>query len=149
MASTVMTTAEREAFLADVHVGVVALGDDGRGPLAVPIWYDYAPGGELRFVTGQSSRKGRLLAKGGRLSLCVQTETPPYKYLSVEGEIVAIAPADLERDVRPLAHRYLGVAGGDYYMNATREMYAADVSVLVRVRIDRWLSCDYAKTFGG
>src|SRR6185369_15305324 len=103
MASTVMTREERETFLTGVHVGVVAIEDPGRGPVTVPIWYDYTPGGELRFVTGQSSRKGRLLAKGRRVSMCVQTETPPYKYVSVEGEVLTIAPADLERDVRPVA----------------------------------------------
>jgi len=54
MSNTVMTRAEREAFLAGVHVGVLAIADPARGPLAVPIWYDYAPGGELRFVTGQT-----------------------------------------------------------------------------------------------
>ena len=33
-------------------------------------------------------------------SVCVQTETPPYQYVSVEGPIVAIEPADVERDLR-------------------------------------------------
>lgn len=149
MSSTSMTRAEREAFLADVHVGILAIADPARGPLAVPIWYDYTPGGELRFVTGRGSRKGQLLASGERVSLCVQTETPPYKYVSVEGEVVGLDPSDAERDVRPVARRYLGVQGGDFYMKATHEMYERDPNVLVRVRIDRWLSCDYAKSFPG
>jgi len=34
-----MTPAEREAFLAEVHVAVVTVADDdGRGPLAIPLW---------------------------------------------------------------------------------------------------------------
>jgi nitroimidazol reductase NimA-like FMN-containing flavoprotein (pyridoxamine 5'-phosphate oxidase superfamily) len=143
-----MTPAEREAFLAAVHVGVLAVADEPRGPLAVPIWYDYVPGGELVFVTARTSRKGRLLAPGRRVSLCVQAEAPPYKYVSVEGPVVAVERADLERDVRPLAYRYLGRAAGDRYVDATREMYAAEESVLVRLRIERWLSVDYAKEFG-
>ena len=37
---------EREAFLAEPRIGVVSVaGDDGRPPLAVPIWYGYDPGG--------------------------------------------------------------------------------------------------------
>jgi nitroimidazol reductase NimA-like FMN-containing flavoprotein (pyridoxamine 5'-phosphate oxidase superfamily) len=79
-----MTKQEREAFLADVHIGVISIAEEGRGPLTVPIWYAYDPGGDLHIITGRESRKGRLLARAGRFSLCVQTETSPYKYVSVE-----------------------------------------------------------------
>ena len=34
-----MTKEERAAFLADVHVGVLAVDEPGRGPLSLPIWY--------------------------------------------------------------------------------------------------------------
>ena len=38
--SLAMTPVEREAFLAEVHVAVVTVADDdGRGPLAIPLWY--------------------------------------------------------------------------------------------------------------
>jgi len=103
-----MTKEEREAFLADVHVAVISVAEDGHGPLVVPIWYSYEPGAEVRIITGRTSRKGRLLERAGRFSLCVQTETPPYRYVSVEGPIVAVEAVDVERDGRPLAHRYLG-----------------------------------------
>src|SRR5437773_3848872 len=98
-----MTKQERERFLADLHVGIISIPEEGRGPLTVPIWYSYEPGGELRVVTARTSRKARLLQRAGRFSLCAQTETRPYKYVSVEGPVVAIEPADLERDRRPLA----------------------------------------------
>ena len=39
-----MTGEEREAFLADVHVGVLAIDEPGRGPLALPVWYQYDDG---------------------------------------------------------------------------------------------------------
>ena len=55
-----MSKAEREAFLMDLHVGVISIPEDGRGPLTVPIWYAYEPGGELRIITDRVSRKGRL-----------------------------------------------------------------------------------------
>ena len=100
-----MTKQERESFLADLHVGIISVAEDGRGPLTVPIWYSYEPGGEVRVVTGGTSRKAQLLRTASRFSLCAQTETPPYKYVSVEGPIVAIEPANLDRDRRPLAHR--------------------------------------------
>ena len=88
--SSAMTKEEREAFLADLHVGVISIAEEGRGPLTVPIWYSYEPEGEIRIITARSSRKGKLLEQAGRFSLCAQAETPPYKYVSVEGPIVAI-----------------------------------------------------------
>jgi hypothetical protein len=110
--SLAMTKQERETFLADLHVGIISIAEEGRGPLTVPIWYTYEPGGELRVVTGRTSRKAQLLRHAGRFSICVQTETWPYKYVSVEGPVVAIEPADVERDRRPLAHRYFGAQKG-------------------------------------
>lgn len=149
MTSTTMTRSEREAFLADVHVGVISLPQPGRGPLTVPIWYAYAPGGEVVVVTDRGSRKGRLLSPGTHVSLCVQTETAPYQYVSVEGPIVSIEPSDVERDTRPLAHRYLGPELGDAYVAATSGAADAGGSVVVRIRPERWLSVDYRKAYGG
>ena len=138
-----MTKQERESFLADLHVGIISIPAEGRGPLTVPIWYSYAPGGEVRVVTGRTTRKAQLLGRARRFSLCAQTETPPYKYVSVEGPIVAVEAADLERDRRPLAHRYLGGAAGDRYIERTRAETVENV--LVRMRPERWLTVDYAK----
>ena len=118
--SSAMTKEEREAFLADLHVGVISIAEEGRGPLTVPIWYVYEPGGEIWFTTARASRKGKLLAQVVRFSLCAQAETPPYKYVSVEGPIIAIETADLERHRRPLARRYLGLGPGDRYIAGLR-----------------------------
>jgi uncharacterized protein len=143
MAVTTMSRSEREGFLADVHVGIISIAEEGRGPLTVPIWYVYEPGGEIRIATGKHSHKGRLLARAGRFSLCVQTETPPYRYVSVEGPITAIEAVDVERDARPVARRYLGAEEGDRFIEQTREVYAE--SILIRMRPERWLTADYAK----
>jgi len=141
--STAMTKQERERFLADLHVGIVSVAEEGRGPLTVPIWYSYEPGGEVRVVIGGTSRKAQLLRTARRFSLCAQTEAPPYKYVSVEGPIVAIEPANLERDRRPLAHRYFGVQAGDRYIERTRAETVENV--LVRMRPERWFTVDYGK----
>jgi len=143
--SLAMTKQERETFLTELHVGIMSIPEQGRGPLTVPIWYLYEPGGELRVVTGRTSRKAQLLQHAGRFSLCVQTETSPYKYVSVEGPVVAIEPADLERDRRPLARRYLGEQRGDRYIENTRGEPGHVGNVVVRMRPERWLTVDYAK----
>lgn len=143
-----MTKAERERFLADVHVGIVSVGEAGRGPLAAPIWYRYEPGGEVVFVTGESSRKAGLLRAAGRASLCVQTETAPYRYVSVEGPVTLGEP-EYERDIRQIAHRYLGPEFGERYLAQTGGEGRTAGSVLVRLKPERWLTVDYGKAGRG
>ena len=49
---------EREQFLAEPHVAALSVSaGDKRGPLTVPIWYQYSPGGEPWIHTGAGSRK--------------------------------------------------------------------------------------------
>lgn len=144
--SFAMTKSEREAFLADLHVGVVAIPDPAGAPLAAPIWYRYAPGGAIEFITDRDSRKARLLATGTRLSLCAQDERPPYKYVTVEGIVAALDPVDIDRDARPIAHRYLGPERGDAYVQT---FGPPEGMVLVRIRPERWRTVDYAKEQSG
>ena len=139
-----MTHADREAFLADTHVALFAVADGSRGPLLVPVWYWYRPGGEVHVVTGGAARKVKLLRKAGRASLCVQTETQPYKYVTVEGPIT-IAEPEWERDIRAVALRYLGLPMGEMYLAATAADHEG--AVLVRLAPERWNTVDYA-TFG-
>ena len=141
--SLAMSRAEREQFVAAQRVGIVSVVEPGRGPLTLPIWYAYEPGGDLRFLTGARSRKAELIRQAGRVSLCVQNETPPYQYVSVEGP-VTIAEPDYERDVRPMAYRYLGEQLGDWYLQATAEERARG-TILVRLEPEHWLSADYNK----
>ena len=142
---TKMSEAEREAFLAEPHVGILSISQKGRGPMGVPVWYDYAPGGELWFLTQNSSLKGKLLAVGKRISLCAQRESSPYAYVTVEGPVTAIEPYTVEGDLLPMASRYLGAEGGAAYAEGARANYAAGTSVKVSVRPERWLTVDYAK----
>jgi len=126
-------------------VGVLSVNQEGRGPLTVPVWYAYEPGGDVQVVTERASRKGGLLEEGQRISLCVQDEAPPYKYASVEGPVVHIGPSDAERHERALAHRYLGPEAGDRYMQSATEGRDDDAMILVRMRPERWLTADYSK----
>ena len=140
--SLAMSKAQREAFLGETRPGIISIAEPGRAPLAVPIWYSYEPGGVVRMLTGGSSKKAALLRAAGRASLCVQTETPPYQYVSVEGPIAIGAP-DFERDARPMAHRYLGEQLGDMYLATTASDQAE--SILVTLTPERWLTVDYNK----
>ena len=136
-----MTEMEKQQFLADLHVGVLSLSDNPKGPLTVPIWYDYEPGGKLWFITGPNSLKGKLLKVEARLSLMAQSEEPPYKYVSIEGPVVSIDEAT-NNDLLAMAIRYLGKEGGEQYAKNSE----SGGGVIVRVKPERWLSVDYGKT---
>ena len=136
-----MTKEEKQDFLAGLHVGVLSLSDNPKGPLTVPIWYDYEPGGELWFITGPNSLKGKLLKVGERLSLMAQSEEPPYKYVSIEGPVVSIDEAT-NNDLLAMAIRYLGKDGGEQYAKNSE----SGGGVIVRVKPERWLSVDYGKS---
>ena len=144
--SLTMTKEERVAFLAEVHVAVISIPESGRGPLTVPVWYAFVSQGEFHIWTGGSSRKAGLLREAGRFSLCVQQETPPYKYVSAEGPVVAIESIQLERDLRPLVYRYLGAEEGDKFIEQLGGESAGTGDVLVRMEPERWLSEDYSKS---
>jgi nitroimidazol reductase NimA-like FMN-containing flavoprotein (pyridoxamine 5'-phosphate oxidase superfamily) len=137
-----MNAAEREQFLAGVHVGVLSVAaGEGRGPLTVPVWYDYQPGGQVSVITGRSSRKGLAIRAAGRMSLCAQDEKPPYRYVSVEGPVVI---EDLDLDERlAMARRYLGAEGGDKYV-ASNPDTAAEMTMF-RMNPEHWLGLDYGK----
>jgi nitroimidazol reductase NimA-like FMN-containing flavoprotein (pyridoxamine 5'-phosphate oxidase superfamily) len=137
-----MTRSERETFLAALHVGVISIERPDAAPLCVPIWYDFTPEKGLWVLTGAHSQKGVALAAAGRFALCAQVEAPPgYQYVSVEGPIVETRPADLERDRRPMAHRYFGKELGDWYVASNAE----DDSLVFTMRPERWRTVDYSK----
>jgi hypothetical protein len=134
-----MSSEDREKYLADVHVGVIAVERPGRAPLSVPIWYGYEPGGEVLLWTESSSLKHRLLQDAGRFSITVQDEQPPYKYVTAEGDVTSIGPAN-DADVRPLAVRYLGEEAGNQFTDEN----LTPTSIVIRMRPQRWLSVDYS-----
>jgi PPOX class probable F420-dependent enzyme len=138
-----MSRQEREEFLAGVHVGVISVAsEDGTGPLAVPVWYGYRPGGAVTISTGRDTRKARAIRAAGRFSLCVQDERPPYKYVAVEGPAVF---GEIDRDERlGLARRYLGTAGGDAFIAANPD----GSQVAIRMTPQRWCTADFGKAGG-
>lgn len=144
MSPVTMSRTEREAFLADTHVGIVSIAHAGRGPLTVPVWYRYEPGGAVRFATGATSHKVRLLRAAGRAGFCVQNETAPYQYVSVEGA-VTIGKPDPDRDIREIAIRYLGREQGEAYLKMMAADLNPDANVVVILQPERWYSADYRK----
>ncbi|MFD7920724.1 pyridoxamine 5'-phosphate oxidase family protein [Streptomyces sp. NPDC059740] len=130
---------EREAFLAEPHVAVLAV-DAGaaRGPVAAPVWYGYTPGGDLVIYTGRQSRKARLIEAAGRCTLTVQRVQPTYRYVAVEGRVSF-------HEARPesfaaIAERYLPVASVPTYVT---DMFAQPAPMVeMRLTPERWNAAD-------
>lgn len=141
-----MSPVEREAFLAEVHVGVLSVDEPGRGPLTVPVWYLYQPGETVDVITRRDSAKARCLRAAGRFSLCAQNEAPPYGYVSVEGPVTDVVDRVSPEDLRAIAYRYLGPEFGDLYLAATEN--DAPKNVMFRLAPERWRTADYAKQSG-
>lgn len=144
MAKLSMTRAEREAFLADVHIGLLAINGGEGAPLVTPVWYRYSPGGDVQFVILKDGEKGRALSEGKMVSLCAQTEQSPYKYVTVEGP-VTLGTIDYERDILGIAERYLGKEGARAYASGNTPESAVAGSYLVSFAPAKWRTVDYSK----
>jgi nitroimidazol reductase NimA-like FMN-containing flavoprotein (pyridoxamine 5'-phosphate oxidase superfamily) len=147
--SRAMNRKEREAYLADLHIGVIGIERPGRAPLCVPIWYIYEPGKDIWITIETGSLKEKLLRQAGRFSLCVQDESPPYKYVSGEGPIVSFAASVKEREEFAMASRYLGEKLAHVYVEGTRADPSNRPGIVVTMRPEAWLTTDFAKPLVG
>jgi hypothetical protein len=141
-----MTEQERQEFLAEPHVGVLSVASDSdRPPLTVPLWYGYQPGGNISFFTGTQGRKARktgLIQKAGVLSLSVQREEFPYKYVTVEGTVVQEDRPPSAEQMLAIARRYLPEEAAQGFVKAELERPGTEL-VLFTARPDRWLTADF------
>lgn len=142
-----LTAQERQAFLAEPHIGVVSVAsDDERPPLSVPIWYGYQPGGNVTFFTGTmgwKARKSRLIEKASVLSLVVQRDEFPYKYVTVEGTVVQTDQPPSAEQVLAIVRRYLPEEQAQGFVKG--ELGNPNTTlILYTIRPDRWLSFDFS-----
>jgi nitroimidazol reductase NimA-like FMN-containing flavoprotein (pyridoxamine 5'-phosphate oxidase superfamily) len=142
-----LTEQERQEFLADRHVAVMSVASDSdRPPLTVPVWYAYRPGGEITFFTGAQGRKARktgLIEKAGVLSLTVQREQFPYRYVTVEGTLVRTDRPPSAEQMLAVVRRYLPEEAARSFVQAELGRPDSEL-VLFTVRPDRWLTFDFS-----
>ncbi len=131
---------ERERFLAEPHIGALSVSaGDKRGPLTVPIWYQYTPGGELWFITGAGSRKHQLIEASGYVSLMAERVEPTVRYVAVDGPVLRIEPGTDEQLVE-VTKRYLAPEKVDGYLEFARREHGESVAVFLKP--EHWLSAD-------
>jgi nitroimidazol reductase NimA-like FMN-containing flavoprotein (pyridoxamine 5'-phosphate oxidase superfamily) len=140
MADNRLSVHDREQFLAEPHIAALSVSDGpGRGPLTVPIWYQYEPGGEVWILTESTSRKARLIAAAGRFTLMVDRVTPTTRYVSVEGPVTRTIPGTDELR-REITERYLPPEQAQAYLKLAEAEF--DPEIAIYLRPERWLSSD-------
>jgi hypothetical protein len=139
MADNRLSARDRELFLAEPHIAALSVSDGpGRGPLTVPIWYQYAPGGEAWIVSEAGSRHVRLIEAAGRFTLMVDRLLPTTRYVTVEGPVTRTVPAT-DAQVAEMAERYLAPEKVPAYLELARTF---GEQVAICLRPERWLSSD-------
>ena len=131
---------EREQFLAVGVVGALSVSaGDKRGPLTVPVWYQYSPGGEPWVLTGNGSRKHRLIEAQGEFTLMAQRLEPTVRYVAVDGPVSRIEPGTDDHLVE-MAKRYLAPESVEPYLEMARREHGE--AVVVHMKPQHWLSAD-------
>jgi hypothetical protein len=131
---------DRELFLAEPHVAALSVSaGQGRGPFTVPIWYQYAPGGEAWVLTEAGSRKTRLIEAAGHFSLMVDRVMPTVRYVSVEGPVTRMVPGTDEL-LREITERYLPPDQVPAYISFAEAELGEQVAIYLRP--ERWLTAD-------
>jgi hypothetical protein len=140
MADSSLSVCDRELFLAEPHVAALSVSaGQGRGPFTVPIWYQYAPGGEAWVLTEAGSRKARLIETAGRFTLMVERVMPTVRYVSVEGPVTRTILGTDEL-LREIAERYLPPDKVPAYIEFALAELGEQVAIYLRP--ERWLTAD-------
>ena len=93
-----MNEAEIRAFLTfGTRTGKLGVTRLDGSPMVVPIWFGVDDDGTLLFTTWGESIKGKSLRRDGRVSLCVDEDSPPYAYVRVDGTTTLLDDPELLR----------------------------------------------------
>src|SRR5258708_3623084 len=132
LTSMALSKEEREQFLAEPHIAALSVSaGDKRGPLTVPIWYQYAPGDEPWLITGAGSRKHRLIEAQGEFTLMVDRVERTVRYVAVDGLVSRIEPGTDEQLVE-MTKRYLPPDKVDACLEFARGEHGESVAIFMK-----------------
>jgi PPOX class probable F420-dependent enzyme len=112
-----LSEAEIRAFLTlGTRTGKLAVTRLDGSPMVVPVWFVMDDDGTLVSTTLGESVKGKALRRDGRVSLCVDSEEPPYSYVRVDGTTTLLEDLELLRTwATRIAARYMGAELAEQY----------------------------------
>jgi PPOX class probable F420-dependent enzyme len=112
-----MNEAEIRAFLTfGTRTGKLGVTRLDGSPMVVPIWFGVDDDGTLLFTTWGESIKGKSLRRDGRVSLCVDEDSPPFAYVRVDGTTTLLDDPKLLRTwAKRIGGRYMGAERAEEY----------------------------------
>ena len=123
-----MSEQEREEFLKEANVAVLATVGGGGRAHAAPIWYLYEDGVFI-MSTGRGSQKHRNVEAQPEITLVVDRRSLPYYAVMAQGR-AEIGPRLADEERRRMAVRYLGEELARAYV----ERVSGEDSVTIRLR---------------
>ncbi len=112
------------------------IGRDGR-PRVVPIWFAYADD-EIVMVTGPKADKVRALAENPAVALTIDSSTPPYHVLMIDGDATIESTDGMAPQYPGIVQRYLGAAT-EAYLKPMRDRVKTQRVIHVAIRSHRVL----------
>ena len=84
-------------------------------PLVAPVWID-RDGDQIVFMTGANTVKGKSILRDGRISMCLDDETPPFDFVTINGTTTTSTdPDELLWWGTRIAARYMGADQAEAY----------------------------------
>ena len=91
------------------HFACVATVNEKCLPQVTPMWIDYDVERELIVVnTARGRVKMRNFERTGKVALCILDSQDPYRYISIQGEVVEITEVGAVEHILELAKKYRG-----------------------------------------
>jgi PPOX class probable F420-dependent enzyme len=119
---------DREAFLQQANVAVLATVDAQGRPHAAPVWYFYEDG-VFTISTDRNSRKHKNIVANANIALTIDKRDLPYFAVMVRGR-AELGPMFSPEERLRLAIRYLGEERGRRYVEHTK----SEDSITIRLR---------------
>jgi PPOX class probable F420-dependent enzyme len=125
-----MTVLECRTFLLErVRTAKLATVKEDGHPHVVPIWFEL-DGEQLVFTTWHTSIKAKNIKRDPRVSICVDSETPPFAFVKIDGTVTMSDNLD---ELRYWATRIAGRYMGEELAETYGERNSIGGELLVRV----------------
>ena len=90
------------------HTAKLAVVRADGSPLVAPVWID-RDGDQVVFMTSAETIKGKAILRDGRVSLCLDNESPPFDFVTINGTTTTSTdPDELLHWAIRIAARYMG-----------------------------------------
>jgi len=118
------------------------IGVGGR-PRVVPIWFAHHDG-DIIMVTGAKAAKLRAIEKNPAVAITIDSSTPPYKVLLVDGDASLEPVEGMAPEYRAIVERYLGVAAEAYLQQLLPRVKR---QVRIRIKPRSWRVFDFVRRY--